>query len=332
MRRTLLLTYAFLFGVAVVACGQQGAQTIPPGSLGSAAQQDGRHLMPSPSDHKIVLRPVGIALRHRLVNPDLLPRAKPTSSACTSSYSYTFCETMTPGQTYSIPVNCFNCIAVDAPLTWTASPVPAGFATSWSNNPSSCWETTYECPTGTQAAFVVTPSLALAPNKYTIPFWFNSAVDGQSLIAALVITVVDNTPIKIFLAAAAQNGLSDLGFIPDGSKDTCVNGCVYTVNALIHQATGSYLCGNSAMAITDQIKACSNVSQITDGSQGPGDLIIVDSTDGTDAHVGICTSGGCATMNSNSSSQCTFSFTNYNFDYPGSPYTGGTVTYWRVNL
>jgi hypothetical protein len=132
----------------------------------------------------------------------------------------------------------------------------------------------------------------------------------------------------IYAAAVGQNGKSDSGFLPPGAD--CQEGCVYTVNGLVGQATGSYMCGDSTLYSTDQVKKCSNVSQITDGSQGAGDLIIVDSTNGRDAHIGVCLNSGCTSMNSNSSSNCTFTFGNENFDYQGSPYTGGAITYWRV--
>ena len=132
----------------------------------------------------------------------------------------------------------------------------------------------------------------------------------------------------IYASAVGQDGKSDMGFVPDGAD--CGDGCVYTVNGIVHLATGSWLCGSSATDNTDVVKKCDNVSQVTDGSQAAGDLVIVDSADLKEAHIGICLNSGCTQMNSNSSQNCTFTFDDENFDYPGSPYTGGTVTYWRV--
>lgn len=130
----------------------------------------------------------------------------------------------------------------------------------------------------------------------------------------------------ILNAAQAQNGKSDRGFVPAGTS--CRVGCVYTVNGIIQQATGETLCGN--INNTDQIKSCAQTALVSQATSMAGDLIIVDSPDGKDGHVGVCLNNGCTQMNSNSSSHCTFTFSNKNFDYPGSPYHNGYITYWRM--
>gem|GEM_PF-6781780 len=97
------------------------------------------------------------------------------------------------------------------------------------------------------------------------------------------------------------------------------------MNNIVNDATGEYLCGPDLMN-TDQVKRCSQTALVSQATSKAGDFIIVDSTDGKDAHIGICLNNGCTQMNSNSSSKCTFTFTNQNFDSPGSPYTNGFAT------
>lgn len=127
-------------------------------------------------------------------------------------------------------------------------------------------------------------------------------------------------------AANAAYGTSDANRKPAGVP--CNVACVYVVNSIIQSATGEQLCGD--IFNTDQIKSCAQTALVSQATSKAGDLIIVDSTNGKLAHVGICLNDGCTKMNSNSSSHCTFTFTNTNFDYPGSPYTNGYITYWRM--
>jgi hypothetical protein len=128
-------------------------------------------------------------------------------------------------------------------------------------------------------------------------------------------------------AANAAAGTSDAGRKPAGVS--CSVACVYTVNSIVHDATGEYLC-DAGLANTDQVKPCGQTALVSQATSRAGDFIIVDSTNGKDAHIGICLNSGCTQMNSNSSSQCTFTFRNPNFDYPGSPYHNGYITYWRM--
>lgn len=131
---------------------------------------------------------------------------------------------------------------------------------------------------------------------------------------------------RILAKAISQDGVSDRAFVPPGTS--CAVGCVYTVNGIIQLATGEKLCGD--ISNTDQIKGCAQTALVSQATSKAGDLIIVDSINGKDAHVGICLNSGCTQMNSNSSRNCTFTFGNQNFDYPGSPYHNGYVTYWRM--
>lgn len=136
----------------------------------------------------------------------------------------------------------------------------------------------------------------------------------------------DSSAAAINQAAVAQNGKSDKAFMGGTS---CLEGCVLTVNNLVHQATG-YWMGSSAMNNVDVLRKSGAIVPVAKADTVPGNLIIVDSVDNVNGHIGICLSNGCDTMNSNSSHPCTFTFSNLNFDYPGSPYHNGIISYWKV--
>lgn len=142
-------------------------------------------------------------------------------------------------------------------------------------------------------------------------------------------TTTNPYPFNAVIAAAANAayGTSDVGRKPAGVS--CAVACVYTVNNIVHDATGEYLCG-PGLATTDQVKSCAQTALVSQATSRAGDFIIVDSLNGKDAHIGICLNTGCTQMNSNSSTNCTFTFNNPKFDYPGSPYHNGYVTYWRM--
>jgi hypothetical protein len=120
----------------------------------------------------------------------------------------------------------------------------------------------------------------------------------------------------------------------DGSFGApCSDACVVTVNNLVHAATGHYL-GSSNVADTDTLKANGSISQIKPPTNPmPGDLMIVDSPNGKDAHIGVCETSGCTDVISNSSGDCYFDFdSTTQFNYTTSPYpTGSAVTYWSIN-
>lgn len=272
------------------------------------------------------------------VKSSLAPLARqtpsPTPSPClnTGNYYSVVCITIAPGQTGVAGWYCNNCTPSQAPLTWANSTPPPGLSASWSPNPAPY----IGDPFTPSSNLSIAASLALLPQSPDdIQTSFKTNVGSQGSLGDVRITIKYTTAQKIYLAAYNWFGKSDASFIPSGGD--CGEGCVYTINGLIHQGTGSYLCGSSGTASTDVVKTCSNVSKISDATQNAGDLVIVDSADGRAAHIGICLNSGCTQMNSNAShgfnggGACVFNFNAPNFQYPGSPYNTGTVSYWRVS-
>ena len=86
-------------------------------------------------------------------------------------------------------------------------------------------------------------------------------------------------------------------------------GCAYAVDTVL-KAAGVPMFGGSSQAlnIDSAINSCSNGSRgtLVSASQAQaGDILILDNGS-TRGHIGICTSAGCSTSLSNSSSQCNF--------------------------
>jgi len=170
----------------------------------------------------------------------------------------------------------------------------------------------------------------LLATNYTLCFGTNCASNVElGTRYAIVVVGPPSTQAAIAAQAIAWEGQSDKQFIPPGFN--CHVGCVFAVNNLVHMATGNWL-GGPATDNTDQVKGSGSVTPIAQGDAIPGDLIIVDSVINLkDSHIGICLSDKCKTMISNASHNCTFTFKNQYFDYPGSPYAGGKRSFWRVN-
>ncbi|MGH7708710.1 MAG: hypothetical protein ACREM6_12425 [Vulcanimicrobiaceae bacterium] len=144
---------------------------------------------------------------------------------------------------------------------------------------------------------------------------------------------------KIAAFAHCWKGRSDRRWLSHGAK--CSAGCVYTVNGIVHRATGMYLGGDASVNNVDPLRNDGDVAPIPQSESMPGDFMIVDSSDNQEGHIGICEDEGCTDVISNSSSYCTFTFDspdNHRFGYPGSPgspaspYNGGNATYWRAVL
>ena len=86
-------------------------------------------------------------------------------------------------------------------------------------------------------------------------------------------------------------------------------GCAYAVDTVLKAAGVPMFGGSSqALSIDSAINSCSNGSRgtLVSASQAQaGDILILDNGS-TRGHIGICTSSGCSTTLSNSSSQCNF--------------------------
>jgi hypothetical protein len=86
-------------------------------------------------------------------------------------------------------------------------------------------------------------------------------------------------------------------------------GCAYAVDTVLKAAGVPMFGGSSqALSIDSAINSCSNGSRgsLVSASQAQaGDILILDNGS-TRGHIGICTSSGCSTTLSNSSSKCNF--------------------------
>ena len=95
----------------------------------------------------------------------------------------------------------------------------------------------------------------------------------------------------------------------NAATDYGKQGCAYAVDTVL-KAAGVPMFGGSSQAlnIDSAINSCSNGSRgtLVSASQAQaGDILILDNGS-TRGHIGICTSAGCSTSLSNSSSQCNF--------------------------
>lgn len=112
---------------------------------------------------------------------------------------------------------------------------------------------------------------------------------------------------RIMKAARALEGRMHQGNMP--STDYGKNGCMYAVDKVLQQAGLPMFGGGSpALNIVSAIDQCKNGSKgtLVSASQAQaGDILIMD--DGVArGHIGICTSAGCNTSLSNSSSRANF--------------------------
>ena len=86
-------------------------------------------------------------------------------------------------------------------------------------------------------------------------------------------------------------------------------GCAYAVDTVLKAAGVPMFGGSSqALSIDSAINSCSNGSRgtlVSTSQAQAGDILILDNGS-TRGHIGICTSSGCSTTLSNSSSQCNF--------------------------
>ncbi|MCX5965906.1 MAG: hypothetical protein NT070_23110 [Cyanobacteria bacterium] len=86
-------------------------------------------------------------------------------------------------------------------------------------------------------------------------------------------------------------------------------GCAYAVDTVLKAAGVPMFGGSSqALSIDSAINSCSNGSRgslVSVSQAQAGDILILDNGS-TRGHIGICTSSGCSTSLSNSSSQCNF--------------------------
>jgi hypothetical protein len=126
------------------------------------------------------------------------------------------------------------------------------------------------------------------------------------------------------------------------------------------QFYGSSTCGlhgapgdNACMAAVNQVLLMAGVAPLGPGPYGtnyiptavasgrmiaipqastvPGDLVVTRSKDDSDEHIGVCQTYGCTNVLSNHSSTCNFSwYSAPSMLYPGSPFYGGSSTFYRV--
>lgn len=147
---------------------------------------------------------------------------------------------------------------------------------------------------------------------------------------------------------------ADCGTAPPGGSmqqriGDAAKAFVGTITCGLHGAPGSEAC----MASVNQILINAGVAPLGPGPFGsnyiptavasgrmqpipqsatvPGDLVVTRSRDDSDEHIGVCETYGCTDVLSNASHDCTFGWeSGPDMLYAGSPFFGGSSTFYRV--